>query len=129
MQFTDQEIILAKQLKEAGLEWIPEVGDWFLSDFNNAYLIPNQTAALNFNKQAGGTWLPLWHQCREVILGEGWHLTLIETPPQVEWRVHLVYERIVDKKTYCIEATGLTDLEAMYKAMGMLIPKKEDGRK
>ena len=145
MQFTKKEMELARQMKEAGLEWAPMFGDvvlyhtdimvvWY-SAGKFIVCIPQEVERgvdgkgeycyqSHYNLiPRDVVWLPLWHQCREVMLGEGWHLTLIETPPQVEWRVHLVYERISDEKTYCIEATGHTDLEALYKAIGFL--KKE----
>lgn len=137
MQFTEKELEFAREMKEMGLEWAyPVEGDWFIAangntawvclgigmtteviHFHNGYADHSWQAICNMEK--GDTiWLPLWCQCRDIIANEGWHIVgFIDTPPQVEWRVHINLERQIDEETHCIEATGETDLEAMYKAI------------
>lgn len=155
MIFTEKEIELVQQLKEAGLDWKPSFGDVVLitdelltREYRNALKWKGLTTGAEthgdyFTGIVIGTlillshidielaiwdsrrwtiWCPLWYQCRNIMLEKGWILRgLIETPPHVEWRIHLVYEHQDDNKV--IEATGKTDLEAMYKAvLGCLAP-------
>lgn len=141
MQFTEKEMELAKKMKEMGIEWAyPVEGDWFISangniDGNIAWVCLGVGMTTEFilfysgyadhkwqaicNVKKGDTiWLPLWHQCRNIIADEGWHIVgFIDTPPQVEWRIHISLERRIDEEIHRIEATGETDLEAMYKAI------------
>lgn len=122
MQFTEKEIELSKQLKEAGLEWKLEEGDWYFGEDGEIILF---TGAYDVIRRKD-TWLPLWHECRNIILEKGWILRLLfDTPPQVEWRIHIVYEQQIEKHTHTIEATGETDLEAIYKALLEVLKNRE----
>ena len=124
MQFTKNEIELAGQLKEAGLEWEPEVGDWFLSNFNNAYVIPNQTAVLNFNKQVGGTWLPLWHQCRIILKRYGIELTVSDVLTGIKVSITLWKRLPCGGIEFYHQIVADTDLEAMYQAVLSVMPAR-----
>ena len=133
MQFTKKEIELAKQLKEAGLEWEPEVGDWFLHR-DKAYIVRDigrdfvqaiQSYPYDSEEvlaKCYSTWLPLWHQCRKYSGEHGWDIEIFH---QSEDKIHLrlVKEKEIQNQPLGIEIDTITitdchtDLEVMYQAI------------
>jgi hypothetical protein len=71
MKFTDKEIQLARDMQNAGLEWKPEVGDYFTT---GKYIDGGYNVEIVFRVPErfpyfvnSISWLPLWHQCRELL--------------------------------------------------------------
>ncbi len=82
MNFTDDEIQLAKRLRDRGIPWVPSVGHYVLDEHSivergspfqpGVYFILNHE---HFMKLAGGAdrffdtmlWLPTWEDCRTVL--------------------------------------------------------------
>lgn len=122
MDFSDVEIELAKQLKEAGLEWKPQNGDYYLDEYGdiefltpeimNWWLTGYYHYSLPISKKVQ---LPLWHQCREILREAGYHIELTESSN------HLVLKFTKDGKQGYVTAN--TDLEAMYKALDIVTAK------
>ena len=130
MNFTDAEEKLAKQLKEAGLEWKPEIGDYYLDEDSNIELLTTETMnwwltgyyhySLPVSKKV---WLPLWHQSRKRLKDLGW---IVVAFFDLEGSVNLRITK--EEKENPSQALGIefdtitilesaTDLEAMYKAL------------
>ncbi len=117
MNFTKREIELAKQLKESGIEWKPEAGDWFILEHvahpllvtrppdskDGACIIKAQDYTI-YKSHIGVTytWLPLWHQARG-LLSEFTPFIFNGKPPMLTIQTW--------------QFTGDTDLEVMYRAM------------
>lgn len=88
MSFTSKEIQLASDMKEYGLEWEPKIGDWY--DFGktqylvvpdgirwtNYYCYLKPTKEYEWKSSNKLTWLPLWHQCREILSTQNVQVTL-----------------------------------------------------
>ncbi len=111
MNFTDKEIELARDMKEAGLEWIkPEYGDWYFSSYHDE----PATGYLPDMLSDDSIWLPLWHQCREIMRKAGYCLAdVFEKTINHVTLVHIVYFR----NGIEIARSGHTDLEAMYQVI------------
>lgn len=118
MLFSRKEIVLAKQLKEKGLVWKPEVGDWYLDGEGDVELLTpvgcnmwNEYESLPIKNRI---WLPLWHQCRELLIEAGWrHFQLIHNVGCQDGKISVSAER--GKRL--LRALGETDLEAMYQVV------------
>ncbi len=126
MMFTDKEIELARDMKEAGLKWKPGIGDWFTSahpDATPIFLCTKVDSPWLIHTQGENhidtsIWLPLWHQCRKIL---------------VENDIIIVFSTILQSKVQidcfkCIEGdfrtrsfigtiVGDTDLELFYKVI------------
>lgn len=129
MHFTEQEKQLAKSLKEAGLSWNPQEGDWFwaVQDFTHQYYLGESLppsfsfrqgeayvfdSAMTWHIQQGGlkldqlVWLPLWSQCRKILSEQSFTLELQDQPEGIHLKAKNVKQSLSSK--------GKTDLEAMY---------------
>lgn len=130
MQFTEKEIELAKQLKEAGLEWEPEEGDSYICNLkSNRYSI---VTGIDYDRGDKGwiyvmspsdglrninlcCWLPLWHQCREIFKETNIELTISDVPGT---NVTLtLWKRQGGAIEFYQQIVAEADLEAMYKAL------------
>lgn len=134
MQFTDKEIELARQMKEAGLGWKPEVGDRFLHR-KKTYIVRDASDDSVFAIRSYPydedcefarcycTWLPLWHKCREIMQKAGYCLTdVFEKTINDIIMVYIVYFRDGIE----IARGGHTDLEAIYKVILELLQKEKN---
>jgi len=130
MKFTDKEIMLAKRMKEAGLVWSsPQPGNWFLLGGDPSLVkfirITNHYWYISAHRKicevwwldsGRQVWLPLWHQCREMLEEAGWrhfHLT-----HNIGCRFEDDGGAIsvsVERGSESVGARGETDLEAIYK--------------
>lgn len=129
MNFTKKEILLAMDMKEAGLEWMPEEGDWFADGASTKRLVVMATDKefsdipyAMWTYRGGGyswdardyIWLPLWHQCREIMQKAGYCLTdVFETTINKITMIYVVYFRDGIE----IARNGHTDLEAVYQVV------------
>lgn len=115
MNFTDKEIGHAKQLKEAGLEWTPEYGDYYtfpdMLTSQRQWLYPN--CPVHFEREP--VWLPLWPQCREILRQAGYHL--VEHREVQDGNLVLIGVNKDLTAVHDYTAEGATDLEAMYKVV------------
>jgi len=142
MQFTEKEITYAKQLKKYGLEWKPGFGDICL--FHNDLMIvwyfvgkfivciPQEIEygidgkgeyihQSHYNLVPGDvTWLPLFHQCREILSKADMEISLVDNKKTV---MLTLWKRNWGQNTdnrYLEIVTQIkadTDLEAMYQAL------------
>ncbi|AQT70198.1 hypothetical protein STSP2_03403 [Anaerohalosphaera lusitana] len=86
MKFTGHEIELARQIKEAGIEWTPEVGQYVFdthgiidkpSPFqDHVYFILSMSQFVRIfgsaeEIAANCVWLPTWEQCRQILERRG----------------------------------------------------------
>lgn len=129
MQFTEQEKQLAKSLKESGLAWNPQEGDWFWAteEFSHQFYLGESVpssfffrkgeayvfdSAMTWHIQQGGlkpdkfVWLPQWAQCRAMLAARGYTLELRDE----SGNVHIQAKNA----NHSLTATGNTDLEALY---------------
>lgn len=86
MQYTEEELGLARQLRSDGLEWVPQAGNYVYDETefckqtspfqDRVYFILNYPY---FMKAVGGvdrfkemmTWLPTWEEAREILRALG----------------------------------------------------------
>ena len=102
MNFTDKEIQLAKDMKEAGLEWKPQQADWYCSIFvvdsiyrffpaiddEHQFRVEGHVYyGLFYEIDNDLTWLPLWHQCITYFVGE----VRADTDLEAMYQVILLY--------------------------------------
>ncbi len=137
MNFTEKEKELALQLKQKGLKWKPEEGDWFWvmeEVSHHFYLGENLPASYFFQRggvflfdssmiwhlQHGGlnissfVWLPSWNFCRKVLRNKEYLLELHDSKDGIFLRV--------SKKDEQYEQNALTDLEAVYSILLQTFP-------
>jgi len=129
MTFTEKEKKLAKQLKEAGLAWSPEEGDWFwcTEDLSHQFYLGESLpssfvfkagepyvfeAAMTWHIQQGGlridklVWLPTWEQSRQILKKHGFAIQLHDHDHRTEIEARAANEKLT--------AEGETDLESLY---------------
>lgn len=128
MQFTDIEIELANKLKEDGLKWEVKQGDYYILDAASAkpclFISGYITEDSLFDKLI---WLPLWHQCREILQQYNIEVAIVEAiltnrKPIVLYcytKSKITKDREV--LVYLGKTTGDTDLECMYQAIGLFV--------
>jgi hypothetical protein len=132
MNFTKREKELALQLKQTGITWNPQEGDWFWCKENlshHFYLGESLPASYSFQQgeayvfdsgmtwhvQQGGlslsnfVWLPTWEQCRRLLKEKGGVIALKEENGQICLEAFFLGEKIGAKAD--------TDLEAMYEIL------------
>lgn len=131
MNFTDKEMELAKQLKDAGLQWVPEMGDHFIQR-GKIYIVRDLSVddsvfairSYPYDEdcifaKCYCTWLPLWHQCRKILADNDLYILLL-TKKDDDIQID-VWQHDGGHKTsrgkYIGMVHGETDLEAMYQAI------------
>lgn len=136
MQFSETEKQLAKTLKESGLKWNPEEGDWFwcTEDVSHQFYLGESLpssfffrkgeshlfdSSMTWHLQQGGlkldkfVWLPSWLQCRNLLTKNHCKIQLKDNLDKVE------IEAFGDGKT--ILSSGKTDLEAVYNLLTKIL--------
>jgi hypothetical protein len=129
VNFTEKEKELSLQLKQKGIQWKPQEGDWFWSaeDFSHHfYLGENLPASYFFQKgeaylfdssmlwhlQQGGlkissfVWLPTWEFCRSFLKNKGYRLQIQDQTDGISLSAQKNGEEI--------SFSAFTDLEAVY---------------
>lgn len=106
MQFTKKEIELAKRLKENRIKWHSEEGDWYFGEDGEVLLWAYNVI------RTRDTWLPLLHQCREILGKAGYYFLLLSKGDNIQldlWQK--------DTGNYICFFRGESDLEAIYQAL------------
>lgn len=142
MNFTDKEMTLARQLKEDGIIWVPKIGDHFLhrgkiyivrdlSVDDSVFAIrsyPYDMRSYPYDADCifalcYCTWLPLWHQCRKILGGNDLYILLLTKKNddiQLDvWKYDDGHK--TSRGRYMGLVRGETDLETMYKAIGLYV--------
>ena len=137
MQFTDKEIELAKQVKEVGLEWTPMFGDVVLYHtdimvvwYSAGKFIVCIPQAVERGVDGKGEyihqshynlvpddviWLPLWHQCRNILKQHSIELTVSDVPAGT---TITLWKRLpIGGIEFYHQIVADSDLEAMYRAI------------
>lgn len=136
MEFTETEKNAAKQLKEAGLNWKPQEGDWFWTtgDLSHHFYLGESLpssfsfrageayvfdASMTWHVQQGGlkldlfVWLPTWEQCRKFLKEQGFTLQLHDHVQGIQIEARRGNEKLTN--------LGRTDLEALYPMMSEIL--------
>lgn len=129
MNFT--EIQLARDMKEFGLEWKPQMGDWFYvcweDDVRHVCTCCGSTITSFYNDDVNEfdvkdcVWLPSWSQCRKILAENGITFTFscLKNNP---CNMFLFYKEADDGwRTFIGEVKVDTDLDAMYQSILMWV--------
>jgi len=127
MNFTDREIELAKQLHSSGLEWKPQGGDWYIDKDGEIILLTGMTIDLWRQYESlpikNKIWLPLWHQCRQLISDADLYILLLTKKDDIQidiWQYDSGHK--TSQGQYLGLIRGETDLEAMYQVIDTKCP-------
>jgi len=126
MDFTEREILIAEQLKAAGVQWRPRQGDYYAEKDLSVVFVNKELADRLVHEDYSlmdKVWLPQWHQCRDVVDKLGFllrdHCEDIVVEDDERKRFVGVAVESVHRGAYAAE--GGTDLEAFYEVIFKLI--------
>ncbi len=130
MNFTDKEIQLARDMKEAGLPFKPQMADWvyvcWKDDVHHVCTCYGSTIISFYNDDINEfdvkdcVWLPMWHQCRKILTESRIYINLDEQ----FWADSLelcCWQKKESGITFIGSVRADTDLEIMYQAILMWI--------
>ena len=131
MEFAEREIELARDMKNAGIKWKPEFGDWYCSNWRVDLFVTWPDSREKFIEY--NIWLPLWHQGRQILAENRIdHIRLHELSDVIAYPVIRkqldCYERLFDGHLILRGSIkGETDLDVLYQAILLFVlPQKEE---
>ena len=126
MDFTEREILIAEQLKSAGVQWRPRQGDYYAdSDMVVVHVTKEVADRLVHEdyRMMDKVWLPMWHQCRELVDKMGFLLRdhSEDIVVDIDSRRRFVGVAVESVHRGSFAAEGETDLEAFYELIYKLL--------
>jgi len=121
VDFTEKEILIAEQLKAAGLKWTPRQGDYFADHGLRIQLVDKELADQLVHSEdplEDRIWLPTWQQGRALLRKLGFvlrdHSEDLAVPPGGGPAEAYIGVAVESKQRGRHVAEGSSDLEALY---------------
>ena len=135
MDYTEKEILIAEQLKEAGVQWRARQGDHYADANLMVHFVTKEEAdelVHDPEPTRDRIWLPSWHQCREILDRMGFLLR--DHSEDVTKSVDGDSQRYVgvaveSRHRGRFAGEGSTDLEAIYEVIYKVITTTAKERK
>lgn len=127
MEFTEREITMAKNMKDFGLEWNPIFGDWYCSKWRVDLFITWPASRKKFIEY--NTWLPLWHQGRQILADNNIIIKLFDLRHHIDDNIEIFCYRIDGRQLrYALGSVkARTDLEGLYQAILLwVLPERKE---